>query len=57
MEKYEKLQQIGQGNFGSVYLLRKVDTGERLVLKQVDTAKISQSEQQKVSPIPAVQTR
>ena len=56
MEKYEKLQQIGQGNFGSVYLLRKVDTGERLVLKQVDTAKISQSEQQKVSPIQAVQT-
>ena len=57
MEKYEKLQQIGQGNFGSVYLLRKVDTGERLVLKQVDTAKISQSEQQKVRPIPTVQTR
>ena len=57
MEKYEKLQQIGQGNFGSVYLLRKVDTGERLVLKQVDTAKISQSEQQKVSSIPTVQTR
>ena len=48
MEKYERLHQIGQGNFGSVFLVRQADTGERLVVKQVNTAKITQSELQKV---------
>ena len=48
MEKYQRLHQIGQGSFGAVYLVRQVDTGEKLVVKQVNTAKITQSEQQKV---------
>ena len=48
MEKYERLHQIGQGNFGSVFLVRQAHTGERLVVKQVNTAKITQSELQKV---------
>ena len=48
MEKYQRLHQIGQGSFGAVYLVRQVDTGEKLVVKQVNTAKITQSELQKV---------
>ena len=48
MEKYQRLHQIGQGSFGAVFLVRQVHTGEKLVVKQVNTAKITQSELQKV---------
>ena len=48
MEKYQRLHQIGQGSFGSVFLVREVESGERLVMKLVNTANIAQSEQQKV---------
>ena len=48
MEKYQRLHQIGQGSFGAVFLVREVETGERLVMKLVNTANIAQSEQQKV---------
>ena len=49
MEKYQRLHQIGQGSFGAVFLVREVETGERLVMKLVNTANIAQSEQQKVT--------
>ena len=48
MEKYQRLHQIGQGSFGAVFLVREVETGERFVMKLVNTANIAQSEQQKV---------
>ena len=48
MEKYQRLHQIGQGSFGSVFLVREEETGERFVMKLVNTANIAQSEQQKV---------
>ena len=51
MEKYQRLHQIGQGSFGSVFLVREEETGERFVMKLVNTANIAQSEQQKVKTV------
>ena len=48
MEKYKKIKQIGQGSFGSVFLVEEKGTGGRCVVKQVDTARMTVAEQQKV---------
>ena len=48
MEKYRKIRQIGQGAFGSVILVEEKRTGDKYVIKVVNTARMTVVEQQKV---------
>ena len=35
MEQYREIRQIGHGNFGAVFLVEKLDTGEKFVVKKI----------------------
>lgn len=35
LDKYEKLEMIGEGTYGVVYKARHIDTGEIFALKQI----------------------
>ena len=52
MEKYRNIRQIGQGSFGSVLLVEELTPNDEVknyyVVKQVNTANMTQVEQQKV---------
>ena len=49
MSAFKKIRQIGKGSFGSVLLVQDLNaTNNYYVIKQVNTANMSQQEQQKV---------
>lgn len=41
MEKYEVLEQIGEGSFGEVFLVSSRKTGKKFVMKKIDLKVIS----------------
>ena len=40
-EDFEKLQKLGQGSFGVVYMVKRKQDGKTYVLKQIDTRQMS----------------
>ena len=47
-EEYKVIRQIGKGAFGRVLLVESGDLRENFVIKQVNTANMSQNEREKV---------
>ena len=39
MEKYKKLDKLGQGAFGKVYLVENLETGKKHVMKEIELSK------------------
>ena len=50
-EEYTVIRQIGKGAFGRVLLVETGDTREKFVIKQVNTANMTQHETDKVRKI------
>ena len=50
-EEYTVIRQIGKGAFGKVLLVETGSTREKYVIKQVNTANMTQSETDKVRMI------
>ena len=50
-EEYTVIRQIGKGAFGRVLLVETGDTREKYVIKQVNTANMTQHETDKVRKI------
>jgi len=48
VEAYEKLEEIGKGSFGSVYLIKKKEDNKQYVWKELDYGKMSDREKQQV---------
>ena len=48
MESYRIVRQIGKGSFGRVLLVEEENSRSNFVIKQVNTANMTQGEQQKV---------
>ena len=40
MEKYTKLQKIGEGSFGNAFLVIKKGTETKMVLKEIDMSQV-----------------
>ena len=44
MEKYERLQEIGKGSFGSVYKIKRKSDGMVLCWKEIDYGRMQERE-------------
>ena len=43
-DKYEKTKLLGRGSYGSAWLVRRRDSGEKFVVKQIDTSRMNPAE-------------
>lgn len=44
MDRYKYIKFIGRGNYGSAHLVADIDTGEKLVVKQIPINEMNESE-------------
>lgn len=44
MEKYEKIKQIGKGNYGKALLVKQKNKGELFVLKTIDISNFNREQ-------------
>jgi serine/threonine protein kinase len=40
MDKFEKIRKIGEGSFGKALLVKKKDSGEMMVVKEINISKV-----------------
>ena len=48
MEKYERLNEIGKGSFGSVFKIKRVTDGKILCWKELDYGRMQEREKQQL---------
>ncbi len=48
MDKYQKLEEIGKGSFGSVFKIRRVSDGKILCWKEIEYGKMQEREKQQL---------
>jgi len=45
MDKYVKIRKIGEGSFGSAFLVKEKDKGRQMVMKEINMTKVTQLKQ------------
>lgn len=48
MDKYQRLEEIGKGSFGSVHKIRRLSDGKVLCWKEIDYGKMQEREKQQL---------